>query len=220
MKNIQQLSYCTFSDKQQKEKLEWERIEATDSILKDLRSVADTRPPENSWQPLEGTTRDNNGTSYSSYNVPQSTNVFDPSSAYDLEQREMDIIANLERDDEASRRLGGNCCHDDSDAYQDQGSSRSTDSIHSSTVASIEARVTQDMRSTPSTVRMTHRSPTERRNYDLEEERRRMEKWDAEQEEKRKVGLRCLISGVIIFTPLLFCFLHVNPNPGLRPFTL
>ena len=188
MKNIQQLSYCTFSDMQQKEKLEWERIEATDSILKDLRSVADTRPPENSWQPLEGTMRVNNSTSYSPYSVPHSTNVFDPSSAYDLEQGEMDIIANLERDDEASRRLG-NGCHDDSDAYQDQGSSRSTDSVHSSTVASIEARVTQDMRSTPSTVRMTHRSPTERRMYDVEEERRKMEKWDSEQEEKRKVGL-------------------------------
>ena len=182
-----------FADKEQKEKYEWERIETSDSIIKDLRSVADTRPQENMWQPLEVTTHDRDSSSYSSYNsrMSPSGNIFDHRSAYDLEQREVEIVANLERDEEAGHNITNNhdCCHDDEkDIYQDQCSSRSTDSVYSSTVASIEARVTLDMQSTLSSSRPPRRSPTERKMLDLEEERRRMERWDAEQEEKRQVG--------------------------------
>ena len=56
------------TDKEQKEKYEWGGIETSDSVLKDLRSVADTCPQENMWQPLEITTHDRDSSSYSSYN--------------------------------------------------------------------------------------------------------------------------------------------------------
>ena len=91
----------------------------------------------------------------------------------------MEIIANLERDEQAGRHITNNhdCCHDDEKGiYQDQCSSRSTDSVHSSTVASIEARVTLDMQSTLSSSSPLRRSPTERTMLDLEEEKRRMER--------------------------------------------
>ena len=179
-KKIQILS---FSDKQQKEKSEWERIEAS---VND--NVADVRTKQTTWPPAEGATHDRDGVSYNG----GSSNVFGhESSAYDLEQREMEIIADLERSEEAGRRITsyhGN--EDDLDGF----SSRSTESVSDSTAAGIEARVTLDMRSTVSKTHPMRPSPTGRKTLDLDEERRRMERWDVEQEEKRKVGARgCML---------------------------
>ena len=192
----------SFSDKQQKEKSEWERIEASDCIG-DVRTKQTTRPPAG------GATHDRDGVSHNG-GSSQSTDVFDhKSSAYDLEQREMEIIADLERGEEAGRRITD--YHGNKDDL-DQFGSRSTGSFSDS---GIEARVTLDMRTTVSKTHAMRTGPTGRQTLDLDEERRRMERWDAEQEEKRKVGARgCMLGcgrcrgevvhqlGAVIYYPL------------------
>ena len=203
--SLQKIQILSFSDKQQKEKSEWERIEAS---VND--KVADVRTKQTTWLPTEGATHDRDGVSHNG----GSSNVFGhESSAYDLEQREMEIIADLERSEEAGRRITsyhGN--GDDLDGF----SSRSVEGFSDSTAAGIEARVTLDMQTTVSKTHPRRPSPTGRKTLDLDEERRRMERWDAEQEEKRKVGARgCMLGCVRCWGEILHrlgdvCLLSIN----------
>ena len=73
------------------------RIEALDCAPKDNCAAIRTKPT--TWPPAEGTTHDGSS---------KSADVFGhESSAFDLEQREMKIIADLEHGEETARRITG-----------------------------------------------------------------------------------------------------------------